>query len=101
MDDQGTNNDQMTVRDRWLSAICYVPFLVLLTMLSGDRSEFLARHTRQGFALLFVDAPRERRFERSRARARPGDPKTLAEFAAAERAQLASADPAGHPSVRM
>jgi uncharacterized membrane protein len=47
--------DETTVRDRWLSALCYVPLLVLLTMLSGERSAFLSRHARQGFALLLVE----------------------------------------------
>ena len=47
-----------------------------------------------GFVLIGVDAPVELRFARSRARARPGDPESFAEFAARER-QENSANPAG------
>ncbi|HZN55103.1 MAG TPA: hypothetical protein VFB67_07245 [Candidatus Polarisedimenticolaceae bacterium] len=47
-----------------------------------------------GFLLVGVDAPAAVRFERSRSRARPGDPESEAEFAARER-QENSADPAG------
>ena len=46
---------EIPVRDRWLSAICYLSFLVLVPMLSTSRSPFLDRHCRQGFALLFVE----------------------------------------------
>lgn len=46
---------EIPVRDRWLSAICYLSFLVLVPMLSTSRSPFLNRHCRQGFALLFVE----------------------------------------------
>lgn len=49
------SNDEVTVRDRWLSAICYLPLLVFLTMFSGERSTFVSRHARQGFALLLVE----------------------------------------------
>jgi len=45
------------------------------------------------FVLLVVDAPIEIRFERARARARPGDGTTLEEFAAREQRER-SADPA-------
>jgi dCMP deaminase len=44
------------------------------------------------FKLLWVDAPVEVRFERSRRRARAGDPATLAEFEAFEARELASSD---------
>ncbi len=44
-----------TVRDRWLGAICYLSLLVLVPILMRERSEFLARHCRQGFALLFAE----------------------------------------------
>jgi len=46
------------------------------------------------FVLVGVEAPAELRFERSRRRARPGDPETFEEFLARER-QENSADPAG------
>jgi dephospho-CoA kinase len=46
------------------------------------------------FVLLGVDAPARLRFDRSRLRARPGDPETFEEFVARER-QENSADPAG------
>jgi len=45
-----------------------------------------------GFVLIGVTAPVERRFERSRRRARPGDPGTLGEFVERERQENA-ADP--------
>jgi uncharacterized membrane protein len=45
----------MNVRDRWLGALCYVSFLVFVPLLSPRKSPFLARHCRQGFALLFVE----------------------------------------------
>jgi dephospho-CoA kinase len=47
-----------------------------------------------GFVLVAIDAPAEVRFARSRLRARPGDPVSLAEFLARER-QENSANPAG------
>jgi dephospho-CoA kinase len=47
-----------------------------------------------GFVLVGVDAPAELRYARSRSRARPGDPESLAEFMARER-QENSANPAG------
>jgi len=42
-------------RERWLSAICYTGIGVLVTMLARDRTPFVARHARQGFALLFAE----------------------------------------------
>jgi dephospho-CoA kinase len=47
-----------------------------------------------GFVLVGVAAPAELRYARSRSRARPGDPESLAEFVARER-QENSANPAG------
>ncbi|MEZ4389398.1 MAG: hypothetical protein R3D98_17785 [Candidatus Krumholzibacteriia bacterium] len=47
--------DQPTVRDRWLGAVCYLSVLVVVPILARQRSEFLARHCRQGFALLFAE----------------------------------------------
>jgi uncharacterized membrane protein len=52
---QGEKCMEIPVRDRWLSAVCYLSFLVLLPMLSANRSPFLNRHCRQGFALLFTE----------------------------------------------
>ncbi len=48
-------SDTISVRDRWLSAICYVPLLVFVTMFAKNRPEFVARHARQGFALLLAE----------------------------------------------
>lgn len=45
----------MNVRDRWLGALSYVSFLVFVPLLSPRKTPFLARHCRQGFALLFVE----------------------------------------------
>ena len=42
-------------RERWLAAICYVPILVVVPILSREKSAFLVRHCRQGFALLFAE----------------------------------------------
>jgi uncharacterized membrane protein len=44
-----------TIRDRWLGALCYVSVLVFVQILARQRSEFLARHCRQGFTLLFAE----------------------------------------------
>ncbi len=45
----------ISARDRWLGAICYLSVFVLAVMLAKPRSAFLARHCRQGFALLFAE----------------------------------------------
>ena len=50
-----THDPDPTVRDRWLGAICYLSLLVVIPILMRERSEFLARHCRQGFALLFAE----------------------------------------------
>ena len=42
-------------RERWLAAICYVPILVIVPISTKQKSEFLVRHCRQGFALLFAE----------------------------------------------
>ncbi|MFC1600981.1 AAA family ATPase [Candidatus Sumerlaeota bacterium] len=52
------------------------------------------RGAERPFTMLFVDAPQRLRFERSQQRRRAGDETTLEAFAAAEQAQLDSADPA-------
>ena len=41
--------------DRWLGAVCYLSFLCFVPIVSRPRSEFLARHCRQGFALFFAE----------------------------------------------
>ncbi len=48
-------NDEISVRDRWLGAICYLSCFVFIAILAKERSRFLARHCRQGFALLFAE----------------------------------------------
>jgi uncharacterized membrane protein len=45
----------ISVRDRWLGAVCYLSIFVLAVILTRDRTPFLARHCRQGFALLFAE----------------------------------------------
>jgi uncharacterized membrane protein len=47
--------NNIAIRDRWLGAICYLSILVLVPMFSSPKSAFLARHCRQGFALLFFE----------------------------------------------
>lgn len=46
---------QISIRDRWLGALCYLSVLVFVPMLSTTKTGFLARHCRQGFALLFLE----------------------------------------------
>lgn len=46
---------EATVNDRWLGAVCYLSFLVVLPILQRPRSPFLARHCRQGFAIFFAE----------------------------------------------
>ena len=53
MENNSTNS--ISARDRWLGAACYVSFFVIVSMLAKNRSRFLARHCRQGFALLFAE----------------------------------------------
>lgn len=45
----------ITSRERWLGAICYLSVFVFVAIMSQPRSPFLARHCRQGFALLFAE----------------------------------------------
>lgn len=47
--------NHISIRDRWLGALCYLSVLVFIPMLSTSKSAFLARHCRQGFALLFIE----------------------------------------------
>jgi dCMP deaminase len=51
-------------------------------------SEVAALRRRPDFVLVFVDAPQRVRFERSRSRARPGDPATFEAFRAWEARQM-------------
>ena len=47
---------ESTINDRWLGAVCYVGFLVFIPILTvKEKSEFLAAHCRQGFALFFAE----------------------------------------------
>ncbi|MFO7652433.1 MAG: hypothetical protein R6X25_01280 [Candidatus Krumholzibacteriia bacterium] len=46
---------ERVARDRWLAALCYAGFLVLIPIFFSDKSRFLARHCRQGFALFFAE----------------------------------------------
>ncbi|MFT5232344.1 MAG: putative membrane protein [Candidatus Krumholzibacteriia bacterium] len=48
-------NSEISVRDRWLGAICYISFFVFISIMAKERDRFLARHCRQGFALLFAE----------------------------------------------
>lgn len=48
-------NETTSVRDRWMAGLCYLTILVFLPILSTEKTPFLARHCRQGFALLFAE----------------------------------------------
>ena len=56
-------------------------------------AEVEALRGRPDFRMVFVDAPIRMRYERSRSRARGGDPVSFFEFQSAERAQMESHDP--------
>ncbi len=45
----------ITIRDRWLGAVCYLSIMVFIPILVKNKSEFLAKHCRQGFALFFAE----------------------------------------------
>jgi uncharacterized membrane protein len=47
--------NHVSARDRWLGAICYLSILVFIPILSKNKSAFLVRHCRQGFALFFTE----------------------------------------------
>lgn len=66
--------------------------VVVTSIRHGAEVEELRR--RKDFALVFVDAPLRMRYERSIIRARKGDLATFEEFAAAEKTQMRSKDPA-------
>jgi uncharacterized membrane protein len=44
-----------SISDRWFGAVCYLSILVVIPIFVKNKSEFLARHCRQGFALLFAE----------------------------------------------
>ncbi len=47
---------EITVNDRWLGAMCYIGALVVVPILAvKEKSDFLAAHCRQGFALFFAE----------------------------------------------
>ncbi len=47
---------EITVKDRWLGAVCYLGVCVFVPILAvKEKSDFLAGHCRQGFALFFVE----------------------------------------------
>ncbi len=50
-----SHSSGISTRDRWLGAICYASVLVIVAIMAKNRSKFLARHCRQGFALLFAE----------------------------------------------
>lgn len=46
----------VSIRDRWLGAVCYLSAIVFLpVLLVTPKSDFLVRHCRQGFALFFAE----------------------------------------------
>jgi len=47
-------NNEPTVRDRWLGALCYLSVLVMIPIFVRRRSAYLAAHCRQGFTLVFA-----------------------------------------------
>jgi len=47
--------NHISIRDRWLGALCYLSVLVFVPMLTNSKSDFLSRHCRQGFTLLFIE----------------------------------------------
>jgi uncharacterized membrane protein len=47
--------NEQTIHDRWLAAVCYLSLLVFIPILSRNKTEFLARHCRQGFSLFFAE----------------------------------------------
>lgn len=48
-------DQNVTVKDRWLAALAYVGCLVFIPMLASNKSPFLARHCRQGFAVFCTE----------------------------------------------
>ncbi len=48
-------HEEVTTRGRWLGALCYLSIFVFVSMMAKDKSPFLAKHCRQGFALFFAE----------------------------------------------
>ena len=48
-------DNRISVRERWLGALCYLNALVFIPMLAANKTDFLKRHCRQGFALFFCE----------------------------------------------
>ncbi|MFH1844243.1 MAG: hypothetical protein ABIF77_13650 [bacterium] len=46
---------EVSIKDRWLSAVCYLSIFVFVPIFTRDKSPFLAKHCRQGFVLLFTE----------------------------------------------
>jgi len=46
---------EVSIKDRWLSALCYLSLFVCIPIFTKDKSQFLAKHCRQGFVLLFAE----------------------------------------------
>ena len=47
---------ETTINDRWLGAVCYLSVFVFVPILTvKEKSDFLAAHCRQGFALFFAE----------------------------------------------
>jgi len=47
--------NEVSIRDRWLGATCYLSVLVFIPIFASNKTTFLARHCRQGFALFFAE----------------------------------------------
>ena len=47
--------NHVSTRDRWFAAMAYLTVLVLVPLFRPNKSAFLVRHTRQGFALFFFE----------------------------------------------
>ena len=43
------------IKERWLAAMAYAAILVVIPVMVPVKSDFLARHCRQGLALFFVE----------------------------------------------
>jgi len=44
-----------TFNERWLGAVCYLSVFVFVPIFTKNKSDFLVRHCRQGFALFFAE----------------------------------------------
>ncbi len=77
--------------ERALRHLTDVPQAVVTSI--RHSGEVQALRARPDFSMVFVDASIRTRYERSRGRARQGDPVTFEEFAAAEAQQMQNGDP--------